>query len=61
MVHAATFGSLAKDKVEAMLWRKVCVNKTMTLDQAKADYLKGWTKLLPNVKVIASVFETCLN
>jgi hypothetical protein len=29
------------------LWRKVCVNKTMTLDQAKAVYLKGWTKLVP--------------
>ena len=24
-----------------------CVNKTMTLDQAKAVYLKGWTKFLP--------------
>jgi hypothetical protein len=38
---------LAKDKVELLLWRRVCVNKTMTLDQAKAVYLKGWTKLLP--------------
>jgi hypothetical protein len=45
--HAGKFGSLAKDKVEAMLWRKVCVNKTMTLDQAKSVYLGGWTKLLP--------------
>jgi hypothetical protein len=45
--HAGKFGSLAKDKVELLLWRKVCVNKTMTLDQAKAVYLKGWTKLLP--------------
>jgi hypothetical protein len=45
--HAGTFGSLAKDKVELLLWRKVCVNKTMTLDQAKAAYLKGWTKLFP--------------
>jgi hypothetical protein len=44
--HAGKFGSLAKDKVELLLWRKVCVNKTMTLDQAKAVYLKGWTKLL---------------
>jgi hypothetical protein len=25
--HAGTFGSLAKDKVELLLWRKVCVNK----------------------------------
>jgi hypothetical protein len=45
--HAGKFGSFSKDKVEAMLWRKVCVNKTMTLDQAKAAYLKGWTKLVP--------------
>jgi hypothetical protein len=46
-LHAGKFGSLAKDKVELLLWRSVCVNKTMTLDQAKAVYLKGWTKLLP--------------
>jgi hypothetical protein len=45
--HAGKFGSLAKDKVELLLWRKVCVDKTMTLDQAKAVYLKGWTKLVP--------------
>jgi hypothetical protein len=41
------FGSLAKDKVELLLWRRVCVNKTMTLDQAKTVYLRGWTQLLP--------------
>ena len=45
--HAGKFGSLAKDKVERLLWRKVCVNKTMTLDQAKAAYLKGWTNVFP--------------
>ena len=45
--HNGTFGSFTKDKVELLLWRKVCVNKTMALDQAKAAYLKGWTKLLP--------------
>jgi hypothetical protein len=45
--HAGKFGSLAKDKVELLLWRKVCVDKTMSLSQAKAAYLKGWTKLLP--------------
>jgi hypothetical protein len=45
--HAGKFGSFAKDKVELLLWRKVCVNKTMTLVQAKTAYLKGWTKLLP--------------
>jgi hypothetical protein len=45
--HAGNFGSFVKDKVELLLWRKVCVNKTMTLNQAKAAYLKGWTGLLP--------------
>ena len=45
--HAGKFGSLAKDKVELLLWRKVCVNKTMTLAQAKELYLKGWTQLVP--------------
>jgi hypothetical protein len=45
--HAGKFGSLAKDKVELLLWRKVCVNKTMTLEQAKAVYLQGWRNLLP--------------
>jgi len=45
--HAGKYGSFVKDKVELLLWRKVCVNKTMTLNQAKAVYLKGWTKLVP--------------
>jgi hypothetical protein len=45
--HAGKFGSFTKDKVEALLWRRVCINKTMTLDQAKSVYLKGWTKLVP--------------
>jgi hypothetical protein len=45
--HAGTFGSRKKDKVELLMWRRVCVDKTMTLDQAKTAYLKGWTKLLP--------------
>jgi len=45
--HASKFGSYAKDKVERLLWRRVCVDKTMTLEQAKALYLNGWTKLLP--------------
>jgi hypothetical protein len=44
--HAGKFGSFSRDKVEAMLWRKVCVNNTMTLDQAKSVYLRGWTKLV---------------
>ena len=44
--HAGKFGSLQKDKVELMLYRKVCVDKTMTLGQAKKLYLRGWTKLL---------------
>ena len=45
--HAGKFGSRTKDKVELLLWRRVCVDKTMTLNQAKTAYLKGWTKLLP--------------
>ena len=45
--HAGKFGSFAKDKVERLLWQEVCVNKSMTLDQAKTVYLDGWTKLLP--------------
>lgn len=45
--HAGKFGSHTKDKVERLLWRKVCVNQAMTLDEAKAAYLKGWTNLLP--------------
>jgi hypothetical protein len=45
--HAGSFGSYTKDRVELLLWRRVCVDKTMTLDQAKAKYLKGWTKLIP--------------
>jgi hypothetical protein len=40
--HAGKFGSLAKDKVELLLWRSVCVNKTMTLDQAKAVLFEGY-------------------
>jgi hypothetical protein len=46
-LHAGKFGSYAKDKVELLLWGKVCVEKTMSLDQAKTTYLTGWTKLLP--------------
>lgn len=46
--HAGKFGSFTKDKVELMLWRAVCVNKTMSLDRAKKSYLDGWTKLVPH-------------
>jgi hypothetical protein len=45
--HAGRFGSFSKDKVELLLWRRVCVDKTMSLTQAKRVYLKGWTKLMP--------------
>jgi len=45
--HAGTFGSFTKDKVEDLLFHKVCVDKTMTLAQAKTVYLQGWTKLIP--------------
>jgi hypothetical protein len=44
--HVGKFGSLAKDKVELLLYWKVCMDKTMTLDDAKALYLKGWTRLV---------------
>jgi hypothetical protein len=44
--HAGKFGSFAKDKVELLLYRKVCVDKTMTLYDAKALYLRGWTLLV---------------
>jgi hypothetical protein len=45
--HAGKFGSRTKNKVELLLWRNVCVNETMTLDQAKALYSKSRTKLIP--------------
>jgi hypothetical protein len=45
--HAGKFGSFAKDRVELLLWRKVCVDRTMSLGQAKTVYLRGWTRLLP--------------
>ena len=45
--HAGKFGSRAKDKIELMLWRKVCVDKSMKLAKAKSEYLQGWTKLIP--------------
>ncbi len=45
--HGGRFGSLTKDKVELLHYRKVCVDKTMTLAQAKKLYLRGWTQLLP--------------
>ena len=38
---------IMEDKVELLLWRKVCVDKTMNLNQAKTLYLKRWTRLLP--------------
>src|ERR1035441_5049171 len=45
--HAGKFGSFTKDKVELLLYRRVCVNKTMTLEHARQLYLKGWTQLVP--------------
>ena len=48
--HAGKFGSLVKDKVELLLYRKVCVDKTMSLNQAKTLYLRGWTKLVPPIQ-----------
>ena len=39
-----------------MSGRKVCVNKTMILDQAKPIYLTGWTKLGPQAEPMVMVF-----
>jgi hypothetical protein len=39
--------SRTKYEVELLLWREVCVDKTLTFNQAKTAYLKGWTKLPP--------------
>jgi len=43
----ANLALFAKDKVELRLWRAVCVDKNMTLNQGAQLYLRGWTKLLP--------------
>jgi hypothetical protein len=53
--RAGKFGSFATDKVELLLWRRVCVDKTMTLPQAKALYLKGGRNSCPNVEVVTPV------
>jgi len=42
--HAGRFGSYAKDKVEKDLYRRVCVDHTMTVQEAKQVFLNGWTK-----------------
>lgn len=47
--HAGKFGSVAKDMVELLLYRKVCVDKTMPLKTAKRLYLSGWTKLASKI------------
>ena len=44
--HAGRFGSYAKDKVESMLRQKVCVDHTMSLDEAKKA-IQEWTKYVP--------------
>jgi hypothetical protein len=45
--HCTTTPKVGSDKLELLMWRRVCVDKTITLDQAKTAYLKGWTKVLP--------------
>jgi hypothetical protein len=45
--HSGKFGSYAKDKVEDMLYQKVCVDHSMSVDQAKKSLDRGWTKLVP--------------
>ena len=44
--RAGKFGSYAKDKVEAMLYQKVCVNHTMSVDEAKKLIEQGWTRIV---------------
>jgi hypothetical protein len=44
--HAGKFGSYAKDKVEKLLRQKVCVDHTMSIDEAKKQ-IQSWTKLVP--------------
>jgi hypothetical protein len=46
--HAGKFGSYAKDKVEDMLYQKVCVDHTMSADEARKLLDQGWTKLIPH-------------
>lgn len=45
--HNGKFGSYAKDKVEEMLYQKVCVDHTMSIEHAKRLLTQGWTKLVP--------------
>jgi hypothetical protein len=45
--HAGKFGSYAKDKVEDVLYQKVCVDHTMSVNEAKKLIDQGWTKLVP--------------
>lgn len=45
--HVGKFGSYAKDKVEGMLYKKVCVEHTMSVYEAKKLIDHGWTKLVP--------------
>ena len=40
--HTGKFSLLSKNEAELLLWRNVCVNKTMTLDQVKKTYLRGF-------------------
>jgi hypothetical protein len=44
--HAGKFGSYAKDKVEKLLRQKVCVDHSMSVDEAK-QALQHWTTLVP--------------
>jgi hypothetical protein len=44
--HAGQFGSYAKDKVERLLYQKVCADHTISVGQAKKLLFQGWTKLV---------------
>jgi hypothetical protein len=47
--HEGKFGSYAKDKVEDMLYQKVCVEHTMSVGEAKRS-IQHWTKLVPQTQ-----------
>ena len=47
--HAGKFGSFAKDKVELMLWRKVCVDKTMNPHAGKEELSEGLDEVVAPV------------
>jgi hypothetical protein len=47
--HEGKLGSYAKDKVEDMLYQKVCVEHTMSIGEAKRS-IQHWTQLVPETQ-----------